>query len=142
MNIKNNSQDQWEALAPMIVVRVEKIHGQAKSLADFLRTALKESIRIKGAEIQIATASHKQVRLALRKFLHWSGLDDYRIVSSAGVFQLLLPEKPHRQGSSGNVDAGAGISPFSPYRMNPISAVEFPNYSPVPVRKFRTPKKK
>ncbi len=120
----------------MIVVRLEKIHGQVKPLAEFLRATLAESVRIKGSEIQITAANHKQVRLTLHKFLHKSGLDDYRIVSNAAVFQLLLPEKPHKQSSSGNVDAGAGISPFSPYRMNLTSAVEFPNYPPVPARKL------
>jgi hypothetical protein len=126
----------------MILVELDRLKDQAKSLAEFLREGLEAQVRIKGSEIQVEVARSKDVKLALHKFLHHTGLNDYRIILHQKTLTILPPKKPSKRADTSPLNLGEGVSPFSPYRMNPLSSVEFPNYPAVPPRKYKQPKKK
>jgi len=126
----------------LIVIELEALKDQAKPLAEFLRESLAGSVQVKGSTIRIEAGRSRDVKLEVHKFLYHTGRNHYRVVTRAKVLTILSPKKPHARTRPSTTDAGAGISPFSPYRMNPMASVEFPNYPPVAARKFKRPKKK
>jgi hypothetical protein len=127
----------------LILVRLEELHDQAKSLAEFLIDNLGSRIRVrvKGSTAQVDAPYTKDVKLVVHKFLYHNALADYRIVTAQKTLTLLPPKKEHKHLGTLPVNPGAG-SPFSPYRLNPVSSFEFPNYPAASPRKFKQPKKR
>jgi hypothetical protein len=128
----------------LILIQLEELRDQAKSLAEFLIDNLGTRIRVRvnGSTVQVDAPHTKDVKLAVHKFLYHNALADYRIVTAQKTLTILPPKKEPRQASTPQVNSGAGLSPFSPYRVNSLSSVEFSNYPAPSPRKFKQPKKK
>jgi hypothetical protein len=124
-----------------IIIDFKKLPGETERATEFLRSKVEGRLSQKGYQIVVEQGQHKKLKLLIRRFLHQRGLENYRLIPQPDGFEILEPkhERPHQ-----DVDErprGAGISPYSPYRMNPTTSVEFPNYPPVTPRKFRNPKR-
>lgn len=126
----------------LILVDLGKMHDLAKLLAENLRNTLEVPVQVKGSILQVGVEHNRDVKQTVQKFLHHNGLDHYRIVAGSNNLTVMPPKKPHRLPSEETGALGSGISPFSPYRMNPISSVEFPNYPPLPARKYKSRRKR
>ncbi len=128
--------------ANLTIVDLGKLHELVKPLAEFLGNNLETRAKVKGSTVQIDQSRHKDVKLALHKFLHHYGLDYYRIVTELETISVLPPKKPHPESPPEQSSFGVGLSPFSPCRMNPMSSVIYPNYPAVPARKYKQRRKK
>ena len=80
---------------PKIVLKVElkELHDRASEATQFLKSKVEGKMKIKGTQLQIEGARHKEVKLQLHKFLHHQGLDQYRVLSQSGVLEVRPPEK-------------------------------------------------
>jgi hypothetical protein len=127
----------------LILIQLEELRDQAKSLAEFLIDNLgtRIRVRVKGSTVQVDAPHTKDVKLVVHKFLYHNALADYRVVMAQKTLTILPPKKEPRQATP-QVNGAAGLSPFSPYRVNSLSSLEFSNYPAPPPRKFKQPKKK
>jgi hypothetical protein len=126
----------------MISIQIDKLkRKQAQSLIQFLESNLDESVHMRGDQIQVDAENHRNVKRTVHKFLHHEGLDDYRVISDGNVLEILMPAKPSQKILKLAGGGASGFSPYSPYRVEPWTTVEFPNYPPAPSRKFKQTKK-
>lgn len=127
----------------MITIHADKLKKkQVQSLVHFLESTSHASTHIKGNQIQVDAGNHRNTKRAIHKFLRHAGLDHYRVISGDNnVFEIMLPAKPSEKIFKLPGGGASGISPYSPYRMEPWTTVEFPNYPPAQAKKFRLVKK-
>jgi hypothetical protein len=124
----------------LVVIDFRKLVAESRLAAQFFNSRIDLPLRLNGNRILVEGGRPKDFKLLLHKFLHHRGLDGYRVVHQSDVLTILPPEKhqiSHRKEERPRME---GLSPFSPYRMNPTATVEFPNYPPVPPRKFKKSK--
>ena len=80
----------------------KKAPEQLTPAAEFLRDHAGR-VKTKGNQIQVDGAKHKEVKLLLHKFIRRQGLDGYRILSQAGVIEVvplhLTRASAHEEGS-------------------------------------------
>ncbi len=124
----------------MVVIDFKKLAAESRLAAQFLKSRIDLPLSLSGSRVLVEGGRPKDLKLLLNKFLHHRGLDDYRVVHQSGGLAVLPAEKRHISHHKEERPRMEGLSPYSPYRMNPMTTVEFPNYPPVPPRKFKKPK--
>lgn len=125
----------------VVVIEFKKLPAECKLAAQFLEPRIDLPLQTKGTQVLVEGGRSKDLKLLLHKFLHHRGFDGYRIVHEAGALVIIPPEEQHTKPYKEERPGWEGLSPFSPYRMNPTTTVVYPNYPPVPPRKFKKPKK-
>ncbi|HZY94700.1 MAG TPA: hypothetical protein VFE98_07590 [Candidatus Bathyarchaeia archaeon] len=77
----------------MQVVELKNVHDQIGPAAEFLRTHIKGSLRVKGSQIEIEGVEHYEVKLLLHKFLYHRDLEGYKVHSQVGFIEIVPPRK-------------------------------------------------
>jgi hypothetical protein len=125
----------------LVVIEFKKLPAESQLAAQFFKSRIDLPLSLSGSRVLVEGGRPKDLKLLLHKFLHRRGLDGYRVVHQSGGLAVLPPEKRrvshHKEEERPRME---GLSPYSPYRMNPMTTVEFPNYPPVQPRKFKKPK--
>ena len=98
----------------METVDFSRIPGELDDAAEFLKSHAQGKVRVSKHQLLIDGPSHKELKLLLHKFLRHRQLDDYRVVSQAGILEL-VPE--HHAGHDTGSKGGGGSVPTAPVTM-------------------------
>ncbi len=120
----------------MVVVQLEELSGQKSPLREFLRSKLGVQVRIRGDLVEIDGKSAKEVKLLVHKFLHQQGLAGYRVLSNAGILEIVPAGKQGPKTSSGKTKEMPPFPPLAPTMLPGLSTV-YPNYLAGGIRRCR-----
>ena len=103
-------------------IDLKKLPTELGSTSEFLKAHLKGRVRTKGTQILVEGAKHREVKLILHKFIHHKSLEGYRVLSQAGVLQIIPPhlEEKRRQETGTPPPASYTMPYFLPSRPTPM----------------------
>ena len=70
--------------------------NEVQRAIDYLSSKLRTRVTFRGSSANIESASDKDVKMVLGKFLHSRYMDSYRVISTGGTVEVLLP-KPAKE---------------------------------------------
>jgi hypothetical protein len=110
----------------METVDLSRLPQEVADATDFLRLHVNGRVKPRGTKILVDGLKHREVKLLLHKFLRHNNLDGYRVVSQAGVLEIVPPHmmmsSKHEKG--GTPPPAALTMPYF-----------FPGSPPVPIEK-------
>ncbi len=110
------------------MARVELKHlpkEESNAAVDFLRSKFQSGLSVHGSRVDVQTATDREVRMQVLKFLHSRRMDDYRVVSEPGQVEVLPPKAEHEHSK---MDKRKTASPYStmPYYFQDSTVVRPP----------------
>ena len=110
----------------METVDFSQLPSELADATDFLQQHVTGRVKSKGNQILVDGPRHKEVKLLLHKFLRHYGLDEYRVLSQAGVLEIVPPHAtiPSKHEQGGTAPNAALTMPYF-----------FPGSPPVPVER-------
>ena len=73
----------------MLRIDLKRLGKNREAAHEYLRSRLKEAPKIKGDIVELATTRVREAKLILHKFLHHSGLEEYRVaVINSGLIEI------------------------------------------------------
>ena len=114
---------------------------QVESLSQFLTSRLPIPVAQRGSVIEFEAPRPRDVKLLLHKFLHSNSLNDYRVLSHEGVFEIvhLKPNEAGREKPEGLKPSMPGPIAGIPHTVQPSDMVEWSDH---PWEKRSSSKKK
>jgi len=88
---------------------------QLESLSEFLSSTLPTQVVPRGSVIEFETPRPREVKLLLHKFLHTNALNQYRVLSHEGVFEIV-----HLKQEDMRMERPEGLKPSMP---GPIAGI-------------------
>ncbi len=98
----------------MLIVELKELHGETGLAARYLRSKLRGRIGVKGSTLTIAEAKAHEVKLLLNKFLHQSGLENFRVVApTSGLLEVhRFPQRTEKYEPEGNPPPPSATMPY------------------------------
>lgn len=94
----------------METVDLSKIPDELSDAVAFLKGHIEGKVRISKHQLLIDGPSHKELKLLLHKFLRHKALDEYRVLSQAGILEI-VPEHSHHE--AGTREGGGTVPPVA-----------------------------
>ena len=103
---------------------------QVESLSEFLNSRLPTPVVLRGSVIEFEAPRPREVKLLLHKFLHSNALNEYRVLSHEGVFEIvhLKPEEMKMGKPEGLKPSMPGPIAGIPHTVKPSDMVEWSSH--------------